>query len=52
MKNPNTPIERSISHKKNSLGSGSIFHEAKTPAKTMMAESTSMATDTPSTPTV
>ena len=51
MKKPNTPVESNMNHKKNSLGRGLIFHEAKTPAKTIMDESSNMATDTPSTPT-
>ena len=33
MKNPNTPVDRRISQRKKSLGSGSIFHDAKVPAK-------------------
>ena len=51
MKNPNTPVESSISHIKNSLGRGSIFHEAKTPANTIIADNRIINTDTPSTPT-
>ena len=51
IKNPNTPVESRINHRKKSLGSGLIFHEAKEPAKTMIAESSSIATDIPSTPT-
>ena len=50
MKKPNTPVERRKNHRKNCLGSGSIFHEAKTPAKTMNAESRIITTETPSTP--
>ena len=50
IKKPNTPVDRRKNHRKNCLGSGSIFHEAKTPAKTMNAESRIITTDTPSTP--
>ena len=50
MKKPNTPVDNKKNHRKNCLGSGSIFHEANTPAKTMNAESSIITTDTPSTP--
>ena len=51
MKNPNAPIDNNEYQAKNSRGSGDIFHEAKTPVKTMIDESSSMATEIPSTPT-
>lgn len=51
MKKPNTPVERSANHRKKFLGSGLIFHEAKTPANTMIAESIIIRTEIPSTPT-
>ena len=50
MKKPNTPVESKKNQRKNCFGSGSIFHEANTPARTMKAESRSITTDTPSTP--
>ena len=51
MKNPNTPVDRSANHRKKFLGSGSIFHDAKVPANTMIEERRSMSTEMPSTPT-
>ena len=50
IKNPNTPVDKRINHKKKSLGSGLIFHEANEPANTMIAESKIIATEIPSTP--
>ena len=50
MKNPNTPVDRRMSQRKKSLGSGSIFHDAKVPANTIIAESRIIATEIPSTP--
>ena len=38
MKNPNTPIDNNEYQAKNSRGSGDIFHEAKTPVKTIIDE--------------
>ena len=35
MKNPNTPIDRSVNHRKYSLVSGCSFQEAKVPVKTI-----------------
>ena len=51
IKKPNTPSDRNVNHRKYSLVSGCSRHEAKVPVKTMIAESSSMATDMPSTPT-
>ena len=51
MKNPNTPTLNRQNHIKNSLTSVFIRHEANVPVNTMMADSSSMATDIPSTPT-
>ena|GEM_PF-6951109 len=51
MKNPNTPIDSSENHAKNSRGSGDIFHEANTPVKTITDDSSNIATEIPSTPT-
>ena len=51
IKKPYTPIDKRLYHKKNSFGSGSIFHEANTPVKTMIDESNNMATEIPSIPT-
>jgi len=45
------PIDSSENHAKYSRGITAIFHEASTPVKTMIDESSSMATDMPSTPT-
>ena len=50
MKNPKTPVERRMSHRKNAFGCA-IVHEAKDPARTIMEERRSMATEIPSTPT-
>ncbi len=50
MKNPNTPVDRSISHRKNALGWG-ICQEANEPAKIITDERMSMAMEMPSTPT-
>jgi hypothetical protein len=51
IKKPYTPAESSQNQRKNSRGSGSMRHEAKTPVNTMTEVSSSMATETPSTPT-
>ena len=51
MKNPNTPTLNRQNHMKNSLTLTFICHEAKVPVKTMIAESSIMATEMPSTPT-
>ena len=51
MKKPNTPVERRQNQRKKFIGSGSIFQEAKVPAKTMIAERRSISTEMPSTPT-
>jgi hypothetical protein len=51
MKKPNTPTLRRQNHMKNSLTSVFICHEAKVPVNTMIAESSSIATEIPSTPT-
>ena len=51
MKNPNTPMERKVNQRKYSLVSGCSLQEANVPVKTKMAESSSMATEIPSTPT-
>ena len=51
MKNPNTPMVKRLNHRKYSFCRKSIFQDAKVPVKTMMAESSSMATEMPSTPT-
>ena len=50
MKKPNTPVDNRQNHMKNSFGSGSIFHEANTPANTMNADKRIITTDIPSTP--
>jgi hypothetical protein len=50
IKNPNTPVDNNINHKKNSFGI-SIFQDANDPANTMIEESRSIAIDIPSTPT-
>ncbi len=50
MKKPNTPVDSSMSQRKKSLGSGSIFHEANVPANTMIDDRRIIATDMPSTP--
>ena len=50
IKKPNTPVDRSENHRKNSLVNGSIFHEVKVPVMTITADKHSMATETPSTP--
>ena len=50
IKNPNTPVDRRMSHRKNSFICG-ISHEAKLPAKTIIDDSISIATEIPSTPT-
>ena len=51
MKNPKTPTLSRQYQRKYSLTWSFICHEAKVPVKTMMAESSSMATEMPSTPT-
>ena len=51
MKNPNTPTLNRQNHMKNSLTLNVICHEAKVPVKTMIAESSIIATEMPSTPT-
>ncbi len=51
MKKPNTPVLRRANQRKKFFGRGEIFQEANVPAKTMMAESISISTDMPSTPT-
>jgi hypothetical protein len=51
MKNPYTPIESRQYQRKNSFAIF-IFHEEKTPVKTIIDESISIATEIPSTPTV
>ena len=51
MKKPNTPTLRRQNHMKNSFTPSFIFHEAKVPVKTIIAESSIMATEIPSTPT-
>ena len=50
MKKPNTPVDSRMSHIKKWRIS-SIFQEAKLPAKTIIDDRMSIATDTPSTPT-
>ena len=51
IKNPYTPEDNKQNHRKNSFGSGSIFHDANTPVKTIIDVRTSITTDIPSTPT-
>ena len=51
MKNPKTPTLSRQNQRKYSLTSFLSCHEAKVPVKTMMAESSSIATEIPSTPT-
>ena len=51
IKNPNTPMANRLNHKKYSFCRKSIFHDANVPVKTIMAESSNMATEIPSTPT-
>jgi hypothetical protein len=51
MKKPNTPVESKVNHRKYSFVRGFSFHEAKVPVNTMMALSSSMTTEMPSTPT-
>ena len=51
MKKPNTPRESRVNQRKYSFVNGCRRQEAKVPVKTMMAESSSMATEMPSTPT-
>ena len=50
MKNPYTPAESRVYHRKNSLVIGCSLHDANVPVKTIIEESRSMATDMPSTP--
>ncbi len=52
MKKPNTPMLSRMSQRKNSLGRGLIFQEAKEPVSRMMLESISIAMEMPSTPTL
>lgn len=51
IKKPNTPVERRQNQRKKFMGSGSIFHDANVPAKTIIAERRSISTEMPSTPT-
>lgn len=51
MKKPNTPVLRRANQRKKFLGSGLICQEANVPAKTITAESISISTEMPSTPT-
>ena len=51
MKNPNTPVDSSVNQRKYSLVSGLSCQEANVPVKTITAESKSMTTEIPSTPT-
>ena len=51
MKKPNTPVESKVNHRKYSFVRGCSFHEAKVPVNTMMALSSNMTTEIPSTPT-
>ncbi len=50
-KNPKTPTLSRQNHRKYSLTSRSIRHEANVPVKTMTADRSSIATEMPSTPT-
>ena len=52
MKKPNTPVLSRVNHRKYSLCCEMACQEAKVPVKTMMAESRSITTDIPSTPTL
>ena len=51
IKNPNTPIESRVNQRKYSLVKGCRRHEANVPVNTIIADSNSMATEIPSTPT-
>ena len=51
MKNPNTPTLNRQNQRKYSLICVCIRHEANVPVNTMTADSSSMATEMPSTPT-
>ena len=51
IKNPNTPIDNSVNQRKYSLVNGCKRQEANVPVNTMMADSNSIATEMPSTPT-
>ena len=51
MKNPNTPTLNRQNQRKLALTSVFICHEANVPVKTMTADSRSIATEMPSTPT-
>ena len=51
MKNPKTPTLSRQNHMKYSLTEVCICHEANVPVNTMIAESSSITTEMPSTPT-
>ena len=50
MKKPYTPSDSSMYHRKKSFVMGFILHEAKVPVNTIIDDSSSIATDMPSTP--
>ena len=51
IKNPNTPIDNRVNQRKYSFVRGCRRQEANVQVKTMIAESSSMATEMPTTPT-
>ena len=52
MKKPNTPVLSRVNQRKYSLWLDMACQEAKVPVKTMMADSRSITTEMPSTPTL